>query len=55
MKLTILTTLILLSFAGQAQTRVEKDASGNYSSVKKAADTAKTAQVAIFTDSKGKA
>ena len=55
MKATLLTALILLSLAGQAQTRVTKDASGNYTSVKKAADTSKAAQVAIFTDSKGKA
>jgi hypothetical protein len=34
-KLTLITALLLLSFAGQAQTKVKKDAQGNYITVNK--------------------
>jgi len=52
-KLTLITALILASFAGMAQTKVSKDAAGNYIAIKKAVDTAKLTPVAQFTDSKG--
>lgn len=55
MKKTLLIILLALGCnAGWAQTKVVKDAQGNYRSVK-AVDTLKAAQVATFTDSKGKA
>lgn len=55
MKKLLTIALLIIGFSASAQTKVTKDASGNYQTVKKAADTSKAVQVAIFTDSKGKA
>ena len=52
-KLTLISALILASFAGMAQTKVTKDAQGNYVAVKRATDSTQLTPVAQFTDSKG--
>ena len=52
-KLTLITALILASFAGMAQTKVTKDAAGNYVSVKRGDTSANKATGHTFTDAKG--
>ena len=52
-KLTLITALILASFAGMAQTKVTKDVQGNYVAVKRVDTTANKATGHTFTDTKG--